>query len=106
MSKTVTVHRRATADLVNIAGSIARSVSPDSARRWRNQVDGVIRSLADDADTWPEADETGTLNLDLRCRLFGKRRHVYRILFTIDGQAVSVLRVRHAAQDSVTEVDL
>jgi plasmid stabilization system protein ParE len=46
------------------------------------------------------------LSRDLRCRPFGRRRQVYRILFEIDGQTVNVLRVLHAAQDCASEDDL
>lgn len=38
--------------------------------------------------------------------LFDRRRHVYRILFTIDGNTVNVLRIRHAAQDAIMQEDL
>jgi len=46
------------------------------------------------------------LGFDLRMLLYGRGRHVYRILFTIDGDTVNVLRVRHAAQDWLTEDEL
>jgi plasmid stabilization system protein ParE len=42
----------------------------------------------------------------LRELLYGRRRNVYRILFTIDGQTVNILRVRHAAQDRLTPEDV
>jgi plasmid stabilization system protein ParE len=90
---------RAAADVIRFAGTIARTVSVRSATNWRHRIDIVIRALATDADQWPEADEAGDLGIDLRCRLFGRRRHVYRILFTIDGDTVHVHRVIHAAQD-------
>src|SRR5258708_2395915 len=106
MERTVRVRRRATADLVEIARFIAETVSLASAIRWRHRIDEVINSLAQDADRWPEADDATDLGDKLRCRLFGRRRHVYRILFVIDGQTVNVLRVRHAARDYVTEDDL
>ncbi len=38
--------------------------------------------------------------------LYGRRRSAYRILFTIDGQTVNVLRVRHAAQDRLKPGDV
>ena len=106
MVRTVRIRRRATADLVEIARFIAETVSLSSAVRWRRRIDEVINSLAQDADLWPEADDPAGLGSKLRCRLFGRRRHVYRILFVIVGQTVSVLRVRHAAQDSLTDDDL
>ena len=40
---------------------------------------------------------------EVRVLLYGKRRGVYRVLFTIRGDTVHVLAVRHAAQQSLAE---
>jgi plasmid stabilization system protein ParE len=106
VARAVVVQRRATTDLAGIVRSIVRRVSLAAARRWRHQIEGVIDALAADADQWPEADEAADLGVDLRCRLFGRRPHVYRVLFTIDGNTVYVHHVRHAAQDRLTADDL
>lgn len=37
--------------------------------------------------------------------LYGRRRQVYRILFTIEGNTVLIHHVRHTAQDRLTEDD-
>lgn len=105
-ARAVSVRPRAVADLAATALRIGRMISPATAIRWRHRMETAIRALADDADQWPEADEAVELGLDLRCRLAGRRPHIYRILFTISGQTVHVLRVRHAAQDYLTEDDL
>ena len=55
---------------------------------------------------WPLADEAADLGIELRQTLFGKRRHVYRILYTFDGDTVHIHRVRHAAQDRLSADDL
>ena len=52
------------------------------------------------------ADEAADLGVELRQLLYGKRRNVYRILFTIEGGTVNVLRIRHAAQDRLTPEDV
>lgn len=104
--RAVSIRPRAAADLIRIAGSIARTVSVRSATNWRQWIEAVIRALATDADQWPEPDEAGDLGINLRCRLFGRRRHVYRILFTIDGDTVNVHRVLHAAQDRLQAGDI
>jgi hypothetical protein len=57
-------------------------------------------------DDAPLADEAADLGLELRQLLFGRRRGVYRILFTIDGQTVTIHRVRHAAQDRLSPDDV
>ena len=52
------------------------------------------------------ADEADRLGFDMRVLLYGRGRQVYRILYTIDGNTVNVLRVRHAAQDWLTSDDV
>jgi len=55
---------------------------------------------------WPLAEEAEDLGIELRQALYGKRRQVYRILYTFDGTTVHVHRVRHAAQDRLTADDI
>ena len=42
----------------------------------------------------------------MKCRLVGRRPHVYRILFQYDDATVEIVKIRHAAQDYLTEDDL
>jgi len=75
------------------------------AERWSARLlDRVVRVLEVDPHRFPEADEAVELGIDLRMLLHGKGRQVYRILFTIEGEEVLVQRVRHAAQDRITEL--
>ena len=85
MADIVAVRHAAIADIARIEHSIAEHVSAISSRRWRSKVELAIRMLAKDARSWPEADEAALLELDLRCRTVGRGRHVYRVLFTVDG---------------------
>src|SRR3569623_75783 len=101
MLRTVCLDPEACDDVRRIAGFISRRVSPKSAARWQNRIESAIGRLERDAETWPEADEAAELNRTLRCMLHGRRPHVYRILFTINGQMVNVHRIRHAAQDTL-----
>ena len=104
---TVDVHIAAQDDIDRIVGRITRTVSPASAAKWNDSIRARIRTLAKNPEMWPEADEASSVGLDLRVLLFGRYRHKkYRILFTIDGDIVNVLRVRHAAQDYLTQDDL
>ena len=80
--------------------------SPLSAARLHAGLLAAIRTLANNPDRCPLADEAADLGLDLRELLYGRRRNVYRVLFTIEGQTVNVLRVRHAAQDRLTPGDV
>jgi plasmid stabilization system protein ParE len=85
---------------------IAARVSARAAVAWRRRIETAIVALESAADQWPEADEAAELGMDLRCRLVGRRPHVYRIIFTIDGDDVFVYRVLHAARDRLTADDI
>ncbi len=106
MPRTVSVPQNVLRDMARTARSIAKNVSEASARTWRKRIEVVFQNLAKDAEQWPEAEEAGLFGLDLRCCLVGRRPHVYRILFRIDEASVEIVKVRHAAQDYLTEDEL
>lgn len=106
MLRSVIIRPETLRDLARVARSIGTTVSAKSAMRWRMRVEFAIRSLANDAEQWPEADEAALLGLNWRCRSVGRRPHVYRILFTFDDACVDVFKIRHASQDYITENDL
>jgi plasmid stabilization system protein ParE len=106
MARMVGLDRTAQADIRRIAEYISQRVSPVSAAKWQNQIEATIERLSQDASTWPEADESAEMNRPLQCKLHGRKPHVYRILFTIDGDLVRVHRIRHAAQDRLTDDDI
>ncbi len=104
MPHTINIFHRAMADIrTTVAWRGQRSLS--SAARWHTGVLKTIRSLANSPDRCPQADEATDLGVDLRQLLYGRRPHVYRVLFTIDGQTVNILRVRHAALDRLSPED-
>jgi plasmid stabilization system protein ParE len=80
--------------------------SPAAAVRWHAEVLSAVRSLETNPERCPLADEAADLGLELRQLLCGRRSRVYRILFTVDGQAVTIHRVRHAAQDRLSSEDV
>ena len=96
---------RADADIDAAVGWISRQ-SPAAAARWHAMAHEAMRSLATNAGRCPLADEAGALGLDLRELLIGRRRGVYRVLFTVSGQTVTIHRVRHSAQDQLRPGDV
>lgn len=98
---------RAEADVDVVVAWLTRKKNPAAAARFRSGVFGsVVKQLERDPHSYPEAEEAADLGIDLRVLLHGRRRHVYRVLFTIDGQTVNVLRIRHAAQDRLQPGDV
>jgi plasmid stabilization system protein ParE len=101
MAFQVIFRARAEADIAAAVTWLARN-NAAAAARWRTGLFRIVENLETNPDRYPVADESADLGLDLRELLYGRQRGVYRILFTIEGQTVNVLRVRHAAQDRLS----
>ena len=76
-----------------------RQYSQEKASAWVDGIEEAIRSL----DTFPARCALvplgGVFTEELRQLLYGKGREKYRIVFTIQDDAVFVLRVLHTAQE-------
>lgn len=75
----------------------------EQAERWYAKIVPAIDTLAEQPDRCPVSPETDLLPTGLRQLHFGLgRKTTHRIVFTIVGQEVRILRVRHAAQQNLT----
>ena len=77
--------------------------SSENARRWRERLLKTLQTLTQNPDRCPLATEQEAFTREVRELLFGKRRGVYRILFSISDDVVSVLHFRHAARKNLNE---
>jgi plasmid stabilization system protein ParE len=76
--------------------------SPDAADRWLSGLRKAVAKLADHPMLHPLAVEASErFGIPIREALYGKRRSTYRILFTVEGDVIRVLAVRHSAQDEL-----
>jgi plasmid stabilization system protein ParE len=72
--------------------------STDAAQRWHERLTRAINSLAKLPTRCPVSQEDSkALGCEVRLLLYGKRGGVYRILFSIVGDTVWILRIRHSA---------
>ena len=106
MAHAIIVNPRARAEIRSNAEWLRQNYSAASAARWNTSIVAAIGTLANHPERCPLAEESPDLGLDLRELLHGRRRHVFRILFTIDGETVYVHSVRHASQDRLTPGDI
>jgi plasmid stabilization system protein ParE len=83
-----------------------RRHSRATAWRWHAALLEAVRSLEGQPERCGLAPEAEELAIELRQLLFGKRRHVYRLLFTIAGNTVNVLHIRHATRRPLQPGDL
>ena len=67
----------------------------DTGMRWFLALQEAIASLAEFPERCPLAPEKAAFPFEVRHLLYGRKPHVYRILFTIEEQTVYVLHIRH-----------
>jgi len=77
----------------------------DAAIRWYNQLLDVIFSLDIFPERAPLAPENKFLKTEIREIFHGRRRHKYRILFTVSENEVHVLHIRHGARLTLGETE-
>lgn len=73
----------------------------DTGIRWFLALQEAIASLAEFPERCPLAPESAVFPFEVRHLLYGHLPHVYRILFTIEGNAVYVLHIRHGRRQSL-----
>lgn len=101
MSRRVVFTASASADVLEAFRWIAER-SPEASGRWHEALERVIADLAEHPERHPVAEEeSGTLGLTIRQTLHGRRRGVYRILFSVEEDAVVLHYVRHAARGPI-----
>jgi plasmid stabilization system protein ParE len=98
----IRLRRKAHADIDEHFGFIGNRMGLAVAARWRDRLIARVDTLSNQPEGYSLAEEAPDLGIELREMLFGRRRQVYRILFTIDGQTANIHRVRHAAQDRLS----
>jgi toxin ParE1/3/4 len=75
----------------------------EAGMRWFLALEDAIASLATFPERCPLAPETVRFPFEVRQLLYGRKPHVYRILFTIEGDTVNVLHIRHGRRKPVSE---
>jgi mRNA-degrading endonuclease RelE of RelBE toxin-antitoxin system len=78
------------------------------AARWYNGLEQAVLTLATRPQRCPVAPEARTAKRNLRHLLYGKKPHVYRVIYEVreQPQTVWVLTIRHAARRKAQASDL
>jgi len=103
MAYAVKITTRAELDLEGIYSAIHADES-DTARAWYLGLYRAALSLERDPLRCPTTPESKTL----RHLLYGKKPHVYRLIFRVfeKKQEIEILHIRHGARDSFHGEDL
>lgn len=74
--------------------------SPDQSTQWYRRLLVTAKSLERLPDRCPVSRESARVFFEVRELLFGRKPYVFRILFTIDGETVRILRIVRAQKRS------
>jgi plasmid stabilization system protein ParE len=84
----------------------AANYSDAYALRWFNGITKAIASLSANPFRCPKACESHRFPFDLHELLYGTKKNKHRVIFTVRDNEVFIVRLRHSAQDELTEDDL
>ena len=90
----------------DLDGILARLLSQEAGEtglRWFQGLREAVASLAHSPQRCALAPENAVLPFELRQLLYGRKPHVYRVLFTVDGDTVSVLHIRHGRRQRIAK---
>ena len=95
MTFRVEMTAQAEADAEGILEWLISQHAGDTGIRWFVGLEEAIASLSTFPKRCPLAPESKQFPFEVRQLLYGRRSHVYRILFTIQDDTVHVLHIRH-----------
>jgi plasmid stabilization system protein ParE len=93
---TIVIQPRAAAELDDIFDTIARD-SHDRAMQYTDRILQAVDDLSTFPERHPQARESLAFSITIRQVVVGS----HRILFTVDGNTVRVLRIRSGWQDTI-----
>jgi len=107
MAYRVEFSSRAARDLATLFEEINASESVPAAR-WFNGLENAMGTLESLPRRCPAAPESKRTRRRLRHLLYGKKPHVYRVIFEIDEphKILTVITIRHGARESAAPDEL
>lgn len=75
------------------------TAAPYRGPLWFNRLMRAIKGLQTFPERCPHAPENRHFAIEIRQLLFGRKPHVYRVIFTIKDDVVHVLRIRRPRQE-------
>jgi plasmid stabilization system protein ParE len=106
MKYRVSLTGRAARDIDEALARLCGQGAVSAASRWYVRLMAAFATLEREPQRCPIAPESEEIGIELRELHFGRRRGVYRILFTIEERAVNVVHIRHSARDTLRPDDL
>jgi plasmid stabilization system protein ParE len=93
---------RAQNDLDDILGWLLAKGAGETGLRWFRGLRKAVGTLTELPHRRMLARENDSVPFEMRQLLYGHKPHVYRILFTVEGNTVFILGIRHGRRESLT----
>jgi plasmid stabilization system protein ParE len=90
-------------DLDDILERLLSQEAGETGLRWFQGLRQAVAPLAGSPQRCALAPENAVFPFEVRQLLYGRRPHVYRIIFTLEGNRVSVLHVRHGRRQPIAK---
>ena len=104
MAFRVEITPKASRDLDLILGWVLNQQAGETGLRWFQGLRDAISSLHQSPRRCALAPENQAFRFEVRQLLYGKKPHAYRVIFTVDDETVTVLRVRHGRRRPLTRM--
>jgi plasmid stabilization system protein ParE len=95
MAFRVEITEEAQRDAYGILDWLISEQAGPSGLQWFEGLENAIASLANLPMRCPLAPENATASFEVRHLLYGRKPHIYRVLFTIEGDRVVILHIWH-----------
>jgi plasmid stabilization system protein ParE len=93
---------KAKRDLDAILEWLLSQEAGETGLRWFQGLRDTVASLAHSPERCALAPENAAFPFEVRQLLYGRRQHRHRILFTIEGDTVCVLHIRHGRRQPIS----
>jgi plasmid stabilization system protein ParE len=90
-------------ELDEILGRLLSQEAGETGLRWFQGLRQAVAMLADFPQRCALAPENAVFPFEVRHLLYGRKPHVYRIIFTVEGHTVSVLHIRHGRRQPIAK---
>ena len=90
-------------DLDDILKRLLSQEAGESGLRWFQGLHQAIATLTDFPQRCALAPENAVFPFEVRQLLYGRKPHLYRIIFTVEGSTVSVLHIRHGRRQPIAK---
>ena len=101
MAFRVEISKQAERDAENILDWLLAEHAGKAGADWFLALDDALASLTEFPERCMIAPESVRFPFEVRQLLYGRKPHIYRILFTVEGSAVKVLHIRHGRRKPI-----